>query len=448
VKRILASALFAALALTLAFSIAEAKEPTPAASAPASPAEAKTMKAAPDIDVLTIDGAIQPITAQVIVHAIDHAERDEREALIIRIDTPGGLDTSMREIIKRILVSRVPVVVYVAPSGSRAASAGTFIAMAAHVAAMSPGTSIGAATPVNLGGGNVDSTMSHKVRNDAVSYIRSLAKERGRNADWGEKAVREGGSLTETDALKLNVIDLVARDDDDLLRQLDGRKVVIGGATRTLSTKDAVRHALKPSWRQQLLSHIVDPNVAYILFMLGFYGLIFELSNPGSILPGVVGGICILLAFLAFQTIPINTTGLALIVFAMTLFIIDLKVQSHGILSVGGVVSLILGSLLLVGGDAGMARVSLSVIGTIVIVTVFFFVFVLGAAFRAQRRKPITGLEGLVGLKGTALTELAPGGRVLVHGEYWEAESSEHIERGAAVVVDHVDGLRLKVHRA
>ncbi len=406
------------------------------------------MKAAPEIDVLTIDGAIQPITAQVIVHAIDHAERDQREALVIRLDTPGGLDTSMREIIKRILVSRVPVVVYVAPSGSRAASAGTFIAMAAHVAAMSPGTSIGAATPVNLGGGTSDSTMSHKVRNDAVSYIRSLAAERGRNADWGEKAVREGGSLTETDALKMNVIDIVARDDDDLFRQLHGRKVVIGGETRTLYTKDAVRHSLKPSWRQQLLSRIVDPNVAYILFMLGFYGLIFELSNPGSILPGVVGGICILLAFLAFQTIPINTTGLALIVFAMTLFIIDLKVQSHGILTAGGIISLVLGSLLLVGGDATMARVSLSVIGTIVVTTVAFFVFVLGAAYRAQRRRPITGLEGLVGLKGTALTELAPSGRVFVRGEDWGAESSEHIERGAAVVVDRVDGLRLKVHKA
>jgi membrane-bound serine protease (ClpP class) len=290
--------------------------------------------------------------------------------------------------------------------------------------------------------------MSHKVRNDAISYIRSLAAQRGRNADWAELAVREGGSLTESDALRMNVIDLIARDDDDLFRQLEGRKVAIGGETRTLHAKGAVRHALKPSWRQSLLSKIVDPNVAYILFMLGFYGLIFELSNPGSILPGVVGGICILLAFLAFQTIPINTTGLALILFAMTLFIIDLKVQSHGILTVGGVVSLILGSLLLVGGDSGMARLSLSVVGTIVVATVFFFVFVLGAAFRAQRRRPVTGLEGLVGERGTALTDLEPGGRVFVHGEYWEAESSERIERGAAVVVERVDGMRLKVHRA
>jgi membrane-bound serine protease (ClpP class) len=320
--------------------------------------------------------------------------------------------------------------------------------MAAHVAAMSPGTSIGAASPVNLGGGISDSTMAHKVRNDAISYIRSLAAQRGRNVEWAEKAVREGGSLPETDALKMHVVDLIARDDDDLFRQLDGRVVTIGGETRTLHTKDAVRHALKPSWRQGLLSRIVDPNVAYILFMLGFYGLLFELSNPGSILPGVVGGICILLAFLAFQTIPINTTGLALILFSMVLFVIDLKVQSHGILTAGGIVSLVLGSLLLIGGDAGMARISYSVIGTVVVATVVFFVFVLGAAFRAQRRKPVTGREGLVGEHGTALTDLEPSGRVFVHGAYWEAESSERIERGAEVVVDRVDGLRLRVRKA
>lgn len=420
----------------------------------AAPASAKTAPGdstaphIPEIDVLTIDGAISPITSQVITRAIDAAERNGREALVVRLDTPGGLDTSMRDIIKRILVARVPVVIYVAPAGSRAASAGTFIAIASHVAAMSPGTSIGAATPVNMGGGGGDSTMMHKARNDAISYIRSLAIQRGRNADWAEKAVREGGSLDENEALRLRVIDLIARDDDDLFRQLDGRKVMIGGEARTLHTKGAVRHALKPSWRQGLLSKIVDPNVAYLLFMLGFYGLLFELSNPGAILPGVVGGICILLAFLAFQTIPINATGLALLIFAMALFVIDLKVQSHGILTAGGVVSLVLGSLLLVGGDSGMARISFSVIGTMVVATVLFFVFVLGAAFRAQRRRPVTGREGLVGERGTALTDIAPAGRVFVHGEYWEAESSERIERGATVVVDQVDGLRLRVHQA
>jgi membrane-bound serine protease (ClpP class) len=445
----LAGAFLAALALiALVAPLDAAPAPVAARWRPASAAPSASGAAAPEIDILTIDGAIQPITAQVIVRAIDAAERQEREALVIRLDTPGGLDTSMREIIKRILVSRVPVVVYVAPSGSRAASAGTFIAMAAHVAAMSPGTSIGAASPVNLGGGIGDSTMSHKVRNDAVSYIRSLAAQRGRNVEWAEAAVREGKSIPETDALRMHVVDLIARDDDDLLRQLDGRNVVIGGETRTLHTQDAVRHALKPSWRQSLLSKIVDPNVAYLLFMLGFYGLLFELSNPGAILPGVVGGICILLAFLAFQTIPINTTGLALILFAMALFVIDLKVQSHGILTAGGVIALVLGSLLLVGGDASMARLSWSVIGTVVVATVIFFVYILGAAIRAQRRKPLTGLEGLVGERGTALTDLEPAGRVFVHGEYWEAESSERVERGASVVVDRVDGMRLRVHKA
>ena len=242
----------------------------------------------PVIDVLTIEGAIQPISSQVIVQAIGRAERDKREALVILLDTPGGLDTAMRDIIKRILVSEVPVVVYVAPAGSRAASAGTFIAYAAHVSAMSPGTSIGAATPVNLGGGGMDSTMAHKVQNDAVSYIRSLATQRGRNADWAERAVRQGGSLPEDEALKLHVVDYVARDLNALTRLMDGRKVMVAGIARTLHTKDAARHDVRASWRQKILGHIIDPNVAYILFILGFYGLIFELSNPGAILPGIV----------------------------------------------------------------------------------------------------------------------------------------------------------------
>jgi len=414
------------------------------------PAAAKTAgEAPPEIDVLTIDGAIQPITAQVIVQAIDRAEKSDREALVIRLDTPGGLDTSMRDIIKRILVSEVPIVVYVAPAGSRAASAGTFIALAAHVAAMSPGTSIGAATPVNLGGGDVgNKDIGRKVKNDAVSYIRSLAAQRSRNADWAEEAVTEGKSIDENEALRLHVIDLVARNDDELLRALDGRSVTVAGLTRTIHTKDAVRHEIKPSWRQAFFSKIVDPNVAYVLFILGFYGILFELSNPGAILPGVVGGICILLAFLAFQALPISLTGLALIVFAMLLFAADVKVQSHGILSAGGVIALILGSLLLLGGDGGAARVSLWVIGTVVGATVLFFAFIVGAAFRSQRRKPVTGQEGLLGERGTALTELKPAGTVFVHGEYWNARSEEPIEEGAPIVVDQVDGMRLRVRRA
>jgi membrane-bound serine protease (ClpP class) len=371
----------------------------------------------PVVDVLTMDGAIQPISAQVIVQAIGRAERDKREALVIRLDTPGGLDTAMRDIIKRILISEVPVVVYVSPSGGRAASAGTFIAYAAHVSAMSPGTSIGAATPVNVGGGDTGKDLARKVKNDAVSYIRSLAAQRGRNADWAEKAVREGGSLPEDEALRLHVVDYVARDLNELLRRIDGR--------------------------------ILDPNIAYILFILGFYGILFELSNPGAILPGIVGGICLLLAFLAFQALPVNMTGLFLILFAMLLFVVDIKVQSHGLLAVGGIVSLVLGSLVLLSGDGGAMRVSLSVIVTVVIATVLFFGFVVGAGFRALRRKPLTGREGLVGERGVALTELGPHeGRIFVHGEYWVAEADERIEKGAPVVVDRVDGMRLRVRKA
>lgn len=405
--------------------------------------------AKPEVDVLTYEGAIQPIAAQVVIQAIERAERAEREALIIRLDTPGGLDSSMRDIIKRILISEVPVVVYVAPSGGRAASAGTFIAYAAHVSAMSPGTSIGAATPVSAGGQDIGKDMARKVKNDAVSYIRSLAAQRGRNADWAEKAVREGGSLPEDEALKLRVVDYVARNVDDLLRQLDGREVTVAGLTRTFHTKDAAQHEVEASWRQKFLGRILDPNVAYILFMLGFYGILFELSNPGAILPGIVGGICLLLAFLAFQALPVNMTGVFLILFAMLLLAAEVKVQSHGMLTVGGVVSLILGSLVLVSGNGGAMRISLSVILPVALFTVLFFAFIVTAGYRALKRKPVTGQEGLVGERGVAVTDLGTkAGQIFVHGEYWAAESEDRIEKGASVVVDKVDGMRLRVRKA
>jgi membrane-bound serine protease (ClpP class) len=412
------------------------------------PAVKPVSPGAPQVDILTLEGAIQPISAEVVRAAIDRAERARREALIIRLDTPGGLDTSMRDIIKRILISEVPVVVYVSPSGGRAASAGTFIAMAAHVAAMAPGTSIGAATPVHLGGGDVGKDMARKIRNDAVSYIRSLASQRGRNADWAEQAVREGSSLGEGDALRLKVVDLVARNVEELLEKLDGRKVTVAGITRTLHTLGAEQHEVAATWRQKLLGRIIDPNIAYILFILGFYGLLFELSSPGAVLPGVVGGICLLLAFLAFQALPVNLTGLFLIIFAMVLFAVDVKAQSHGVLTLGGVVALSLGSLILLGGESGVARISLSLIITVVVATVAFFVFVVGAAYRAHRRRPVTGVQGLLGARGTALTDLGPSGQVFVHGEYWTAESEEPITKGSPVVVDRVEGLTLRVKKA
>ena len=439
-RRLASAAALAALVVTVAWAFAvgfaTAKEPAPAGDSK------------PQIDVLTWEGAIQPITAEVVSNAIDRAEKERREALVIRLDTPGGLDTSMRDIIKRILISEVPIVVYVAPSGGRAASAGTFIAMAAHVAAMSPGTSIGAATPVQVGGGDISKDLARKVKNDAVSYIRSLASQRGRNADWAEKAVREGGSLGEADAVRLHVVDLVARDVDELLASIDGRRVTVAGETRPLHTKGAERHEIAPTWRQQLLSRIVDPNVAYILFILGFYGLLFELSNPGAILPGVVGGICLLLAFLAFQALPINLTGLFLIVFAMVLFAVEVKVQSHGILGAGGILALILGSMILLGEGSGIARVSISVVATTVVATVVFFLFIVRAGYLALRRRAVTGAPGLLGEKGTALTALEPAGQVFVHGEYWNAEAEEPIAKGASVVVDKVEGLVLRVKKA
>jgi membrane-bound serine protease (ClpP class) len=443
---LVANALFALLATATV--VATAKEPPAPAKEQAASDESAPETSKPQVDVLTWEGAIQPITAEAVTKAIDRAEKEHRQALVIRLDTPGGLDTSMRDIIKRILVSEVPVVVFVAPSGGRAASAGTFIAMAAHVAAMSPGTSIGAATPVQVGGGDVQKDLARKVKNDAVSYIRSLASQRGRNADWAEKAVREGGSLGETDALRLHVVDLIARDMDELLAKIDGRRVTVAGETRRLRTANAEQHPIEPTWRQRLLSRIVDPNIAYILFILGFYGLLFELSNPGSILPGVVGGICLLLAFLAFQALPINLTGLFLIIFAMILFAADVKVQSHGILAAGGVIALILGSMILLGEGSGVARVSLSVVLTTAIATVIFFLFVVRAGYVALRRRTVTGAPGLLGEKGTALTALEPAGQVFVHGEYWSAEAEEPIAKGASVIVEKVEGLVLRVKKA
>lgn len=421
------------------------------ASSPGKEASTSANAASPRVDVLTLEGPIHPISAGIFIRAIDRAEREGREALIVRLDTPGGLDSAMRDIVKRILIAEVPVIVFVAPSGGRAASAGTFIAYAAHVAAMSPGTSIGAATPVNVGGGDVQKDMGNKVKNDAVSYIRSLAGQRGRNADWAEKAVREGSSLPEGDALRMKVVDLIASDVAGLLRALDGRTVTVAGIPRTLRTAGAATRDISPSWREKFLSRLADPNIAYILFILGFYGLIFELSNPGSILPGIVGGICLLLAFLAFQALPVNLTGLFLILFAMFLFAVDVKVQSHGLLTLGGVVSLALGSLILLGSDTGVARISLVVIGTVVGATVLFFAFVVRAAWKAQRRVSSTGGEGLVGERGEAVTALAPRGKVFVHGEYWNAESAasgEAIETGAPIIVERVDGMTLRVRKA
>jgi membrane-bound serine protease (ClpP class) len=398
--------------------------------------------------VATYDGIINPVAAEFISAGIAEAVRDKAEALVIKLDTPGGLDTSMRMIIKEINASEVPIVVYVAPPGGRAASAGVFITMAAHIAAMAPGTNIGAAHPVAMGGGEMDKEMKAKVENDAAAYIKSIAEKRGRNAKWAEDAVRKSVSVTEKDAVALKVVDMMAEDVPSLLKQIDGREVVTGSGKHVLRTKDATVKEVSMGMRLKILNALSDPNIAYILMLLGIYGLIFELSNPGAIFPGVVGAICLILAFYAFQTLPINYAGLLLLLLGLILFIAEIKVPSYGLLTIGGIISMILGSLMLMKTDAPFFRISWAVIIPSVATTALFFVFVVGMALRAQRARPLTGAEGLVGVTGVAQTDIAPHGTVLVHGELWEAVSDEVIKEGENAVVKAVDGLRLVVKRS
>jgi len=400
------------------------------------------------VNLATYEGVINPVAAEFIASSIAEATKDQAEALVIKLDTPGGLDTSMRMIIKEINASEVPIVVYVAPPGGRAASAGVFITMAAHIAAMAPGTNIGAAHPVAMGGGEMDKEMKAKVENDAVAYIKSIAEKRGRNVKWAEEAVRKSVSVPEKEAVALKIVDLVAEDVPSLLKQIDGREVVTESGKHVLRTKDAKVKEVSMGMRLRILNALSDPNIAYILMLLGIYGLIFELSNPGAILPGVVGAICLILAFYAFQTLPVNYAGLLLLLLGLIMFIAEIKVPSYGLLTVGGIISMILGSLMLMRSDAPFFRISWAVIIPSVATTALFFVFVVGMALRAQRAKPVTGAEGLVGMTVTAQTDIAPHGRVLLQGELWEAISDEVIKQGENAVVKAVDGLRLVVKRS
>jgi membrane-bound serine protease (ClpP class) len=405
---------------------------------------------APLVRHLKREGVVSPIMAEFLVEGIERAEKDGAALVVVSLDTPGGLDPSMREIIKKILASRVPVAVYVSPPGGRAASAGTFITLAAHVAAMAPNTSIGAAHPVTLGmgGEGADEAMTEKITNDAASYIKSLAKRRGRNEKWAELAVRKSASLNAEDAVTEKVVDFVAEDLNDLLARADGREVKAAGRTITLKTKGARIEEESPDFRQRLLGVLTDPNVAYILLIIGFYGLIFELSNPGSILPGVAGGICIILALYALSTLPVNYAGVALIVFALILFLAEIKVTSHGLLAIGGTISMLLGSILLIDTPATYLRISWAVIIPAVVTTVLFFLFAVGMGLRAQRRKPTTGDTGMVGERGRAVTAVGPaGGQVFVRGEYWKAVAAEQVPAGAAVEVVKADGLTVEVRR-
>ncbi len=395
--------------------------------------------------VLTLNEAITPLTAGKIKEAIEKAKDQKAECLIIELDTPGGLVTSTRKIVKMILNSSVPIVSYVAPSGARAASAGTFIVLSSHIAAMAPGTNIGAAHPVTMGK-KMDKTMAKKVENDLAAFARSLAKLRGRNANWAERAVRESVSVTAEEALKLKVIDLIASNLSQLLDKINGRKIKTPLGEKNLHTKHVEIIYLHEDLRGHILRLITDPNIAYILLMIGLAGLYFELSHPGAVLPGVVGAICLILAFYAMHIIPVNYAGLVLILFSGLLFFLEIKITSYGLLGLAGLISLILGSLMLFGKNPEALQVSYNVLLPVVIIVGLFLCGVTYLAARAVLKKPTTGAEGLIGEKGEALTYINnKGGQVFVHGEIWQAISDQEIEKGSPVRVEMVEGLRLKV---
>ncbi len=398
---------------------------------------------------IEVDAIINPATAKFIVDSIDQATQQGAQCLIIQLDTPGGLMESMRMIVKKELASTIPIIVYVAPGGARAASAGVFVTLAANIAVMAPGTHIGAAHPVTLGGGEAkeSKTMTEKIVNDTVAFIKNIAKTRGRNAEWAEKAVVKSVSITDEEAVKLHVVDFISPDMTTLLTQIDGKVIKFNGVSRTLQTKGVRPQPIQMSWREKLLDIISNPTIAYILLMLGIYGIFFELSSPGSILPGVVGGIFLILAFYALQMLPVNFAGLALILFGIILFIAEIKVVSHGLLAVGGVISLFLGSMMLFRSPVEYMRVSLSVIIPAVLVSAGFFIFAVTRAINARLKKPTTGMEGLIGEVGVVSVPISPEGKVSVHGEFWNAISDQYLEKGDKAQVIGVVNLKLKVKK-
>ena len=460
--------------------------------------EEKVDAGRPVVARIVVDGPITPVSADYIQKQIERAQIEGLDLVVLQLDTPGGLVSSTRQIVKAFFGSKVPIAVHVGPPGARAASAGVFITMAAHVAAMAPGTNIGAAHPVNIGGGNPlspkkeekgvgeresggegdkagegekaegesgregegekspeppagndDDVMGQKVLNDTVAFIRSIAEKQGRNADWAERAVRESVSVTETEALELNVIDIIAEDMEELLAAMDGMTVKVSGEEVVLAVKGATVLDRPMGWRYRVLGSLSDPNIAYILMMLGIYGLFFELANPGVILPGVLGGIFLVLAFFSFQVIPINYAGFLLIFLAIILFILEVKIVSYGMLSVGGIASLFLGSLMLFDTAEPYYKLSLSLVVGVTAFTALFFVVGLGMAFHFQRKRPTTGAEGLVGEIGIVSVTLSPEGRVKVHGEIWKAVSDGisggSIEAGSKVRVKAIEGMLLTV---
>jgi len=400
------------------------------------------------IYLLQLNGIINPITSQYVVSGIENAEAEEAECLILQLDTPGGLDTSMRDIIKKMLNSTIPIIVYVSPSGGRAASAGVFITLASNIAAMAPGTNIGAAHPVVMGEGEIDEEMKAKMENDAAAYIKTIAEKRGRNAQWAEKAVRESVSITEQKAIEIGVIEFIANDVDELIEIIDGVRVTTASETRILKTKGAEIIPVKMTFKDLFLHSLTNPNVAYILLFLGIYGILGEFSHPGSFFPGIVGGISLILAFVAFQSIPINYAGLLLITFGIVLLVIEVYTPTFGVLTAGGVTSLILGSFMLSKSTAPFLRISLGLIISMSLATAAFFVFALSKGIKIQWKKPVTGREGLIGKIGIAKTDLTPEGTIFIHGERWQASTEDElIKVGEEVEVLEVKGLNLIVKK-